>query len=181
MNVVGVDQSLTGTGYAYRDGGDLMTGLLDPKTLRGIPRLAFIKRGLVDVIDYAQPGLVVMEQYAFMKAKRNEGSRVFNLGEIGGVVRMTFWERGCNLLVMNVTTIKRLIAGKGDADKGEVIQALRRDYGWTIPNDNEADATAMMLIGEAYLGRGNPALVQAVSKTKKGMEHIRGGYVRRSE
>ena len=43
-----------------------------------------------------------------------------------------------------VGTIKRAIAGKGNASKDEVIAAVRR-LGYTPKDDNEADALALLL------------------------------------
>ena len=45
---------------------------------------------------------------------------------------------------MPVGTIKRFIAGKGNADKAAVIAAVR-DRGFVPADDNEADAIAILL------------------------------------
>ena len=44
---------------------------------------------------------------------------------------------------VNVKTIKRFIAGKGNASKSEVIEAIR-EKGFLPRDDNEADALALM-------------------------------------
>ncbi len=44
---------------------------------------------------------------------------------------------------VNVKTIKRFIAGKGNASKSEVIEAIR-EKGFASRDDNEADALALM-------------------------------------
>ena len=45
---------------------------------------------------------------------------------------------------MPVGTIKRFIAGKGNADKAAVIAAVRK-RGFAPEDDNEADAVAILL------------------------------------
>ncbi|MFP3032560.1 MAG: Holliday junction resolvase, partial [Wolbachia sp.] len=44
---------------------------------------------------------------------------------------------------VNVKTIKRFIAGNGNASKSEVIEAIR-EKGFFPKDDNEADALALM-------------------------------------
>ena len=44
---------------------------------------------------------------------------------------------------VNVKTIKRFIAGKGNASKSEVIEAVKKK-GFLPKDDNESDALALM-------------------------------------
>jgi Holliday junction resolvasome RuvABC endonuclease subunit len=41
-------------------------------------------------------------------------------------------------------TIKKEIAGNGRADKDQMVETARR-YGWTVTDDNQADALCLWL------------------------------------
>lgn len=172
MKVVGIDQSLNGTGFAYRDGDAVMTGRVDPKKLRGIPRLSYIKRTITEVLDYAHPDIAVMEEYAF---SGGGGGRVFHIGEIGGVLKILLWERGIDVIIVGNKTMKRFIAGKGNAEKPEMVAAIKNRFGLIVDSHDEADGCGLMLTGEAWMGIGPPDLVKEVQKAKKGIEVIPGG------
>ena len=65
----------------------------------------------------------------------------------GGLLAvMSSWAelRGVPYQGVPVGTIKRFIAGKGNADKAAVIAAVR-DRGFQPADDNEADAIAILL------------------------------------
>jgi len=64
----------------------------------------------------------------------------------GFLAGLTAWceERAIAYQGVPVGTIKRFIAGKGNADKAAVIAAVR-ERGFTPADDNEADAIAILL------------------------------------
>jgi len=172
MKVVGIDQSLNGTGYAYRDGADVMTDRISVKTLKGIPRLAYVKRRITEVLDYAQPSLVVLEDYAMGIGK---GGRTYHIGELGGVLKILCWERGIDVMIVNIKTVKELIAGHGGADKPEMVAAAANRFGIAVDAHDEADACGLMLVGEARVfGQGPADFKKQVQACKKGITFTRG-------
>ena len=64
----------------------------------------------------------------------------------GLLATLTAWceQRGIAYQGVPVGTIKRFIAGKGNADKAAVIAAVRA-RGFSPADDNEADAIAILL------------------------------------
>ena len=79
MNVLGLDLSLTSTGYCH--GGEAGYIVTD---LRGPERLRKIGREIENVIVEKQIDIVAIEGYSF--ASKN--SQAHSIGELGGVVKV---------------------------------------------------------------------------------------------
>lgn len=156
MNVVGWDLSLTSTGYACRNReGEPATGRIKTK-VKGVPRLSELRYQLRDLLTWLDTKenpltLAVIEGYAmgYGGAKKNPG-RTFNIGEWGGIVRLEIFDMSVPMLIVPPPTLKVFATGHGDADKPQVIQSIAEVWGLDIPNDDEADAFALMMLGEAY-------------------------------
>lgn len=145
-----MDQSLNSTGISYRVDGRPVTRVIDPGKLRGLKRLSYIRKQLLSVIALVNPGLVVFEDYV-MGFRKGTG-RLAHLGELGGVLKLTVYETGIDLMVVPTATLKSLVAGNGSAKKPDVIRALAKKYGYHVAQEDEADALSLMLIGEAKCG-----------------------------
>lgn len=154
--IIGIDPSLSSTGFAYRLDGQLYTGRINPGNLTGPQRLLSMRQQLEEVLDHAKPTIVVYEGYAFGARGKNAG--VYSTGELGGVLKLMMWERGLDVMLVPPTTLKLAIVGKGNADRGqkekpEMRDALHKKFGYLIDQNDEADAFALMLLGEIrYIG-----------------------------
>ena len=153
--MLGIDASLSSTGYAYQSDAGLVTGRVTTGDLRGPYRLVYIRNQLASVLQKAAPTLVVLEDYA-MGAR---GNNMFHIGELGGILKALIWERSIDLLLLSPTMLKLAITGKGNADRGkagkgkpEMRKALNDRFGYDIPQNDEADAAGLMIIGEALRG-----------------------------
>lgn len=137
MRILGLDLSLTATGYAAldtrnetRDVGTIKTG-----QLRGEKRLHDILVKLSRLIKTHDPDLTVIEGYAYGRA-----NQAHQLGELGGVVRLWLYEKRHVYVVIPPAVAKGFATGKGNASKDQVFaEAIRRlEYGGS--DNNEADA-----------------------------------------
>lgn len=146
--VLGLDTSLSSTGYAYQSAGKLNTGRVTTDKLRGLHRLVYLRNQIEKIISASCPTLIVYEDYA-MGAR---GNNMFHIGELGGVLKTLIWEKGIDLLLIPPTTMKSVIAGSGRADKIEIIKALKNRFDLSVNQHDEADATGLMLIGEMLRG-----------------------------
>jgi crossover junction endodeoxyribonuclease RuvC len=152
MRIMGVDPSLTATGYAsVADHGKITTGLLLTKHMRGLERLQFIRNYLAHVLDEVDPSLVAYEGYA-MGVPAGKG-RAFDLGELGGVLKLMLWERKIPILIVPPTSLKLFATGSGNADKEQVKKKMARHRGGLFKSGDEADAYALLLMGMAYSER----------------------------
>jgi len=160
--IVGIDASLTSTGFAYRLDGEVRTGRVDTGKLRGSHRLYYIRERAREVIQASRAEVVVLEDYAFSRGPKS--GRVFNIGEGGGVLKLLFWEMGVDVIIVSSTCLKRSITGKGRLSKGaagktEMMKAIQQLLGYDIRQSDEADALGLMAYGEAYLDQAGPALL----------------------
>lgn len=163
--ILALDVSLTSTGYAYRDGEGAVTGRFLPKKLLGSARMVFIREELRRLIEEVQPDLIAYEGYAM-----NAVGRVFNIGELGGVVRTLIWEMGIDLIVWAPPQIKLAITGSGRAGKNKkdsarkqakskgkapvpnMCDCISERFGYYIDQDDEADAFALLNLAELRAG-----------------------------
>lgn len=151
MRVLGIDPSLTGTGTSYRDAGEVVTDTIDPGKLRGTSRLVYIRNKIRKVIEAAEPKLVAYEGYSM----NSKFGRLADLGELGGVLKVELHDMGIPYLVVPPSNLKMFATGsgglKGDAGKKIMAQAMADHLGRKLPTYDEADAYALMLLGEAWV------------------------------
>jgi len=146
MSIVGLDLSLTSTGVAL-DGG---TFRIRPKN-KGVERLRLIRGELqsfladMDAVECID--LVVIEGYSF----GSRGRAVFNIGELGGVVRVMLHEESYDFVEVPPTSLKKFATGKGNAPKDAVLASAIR-AGFRGDNNDEADAWWLWKMGYAILG-----------------------------
>ena len=135
----------TTTGYAIAAAdGTISSGTVSFKPSRydggGIRYLRF--RGWLDGVANDAGGIGVVH---YEEIRRHAGTDAAHVH--GGLLAtLTAWceQHGIAYQGVPVGTIKRFIAGKGNADKATVIAAIR-DRGFNPADDNEADALAILL------------------------------------
>lgn len=145
MKTLAIDQSLTCSGYAYMEGTTLKVGRIMPKALKGVQRLSFIERVILDLFDESKADSLIMEGYA-MGAR----GRVFNLGELGGVIKLAAFAADIPVLVVPPSTLKKWVTGKGNAKKEVMIAAVKKKWYKEVSSDDVADAVALYYFGELY-------------------------------
>lgn len=164
---MGIDPSLTSTGFAYRHGGDLITGRIDTKEVVGPWRLHYVRNRIAAIIDKLEPDIVMYEDYAMGKGGVGAAAgRTFSIGELGGVLKEHIWARGIDIHLVSPTSLKKFVTGKGNpgfTPKGKkkltttqkkalIGAALRADFGVNVHQNDEADAAGLLLFGEANAG-----------------------------
>lgn len=151
--ILAIDPSLTSTGICmYIDDIYYVVGTIKPKKLRGMQRLDYISNEIdsyLNLMDHHGRGcLAVIEGYAM---GIRGGGRVFDLGELGGVLRMKLWLNRNRIMVVPPSSLKMYACGKGNADKDDVANAVRAEYGKVFNNDDETDAYVLARMGRSYL------------------------------
>ncbi len=148
MVVLGVDQSLRGTGLCLlsQDAEVLHLETVRPGECRGPARLAHIKARVAELLERGVGGMA-LEGYAY-----NAVGRVFELGEVGGVLQLLAFERGTPALIVPPTLLKKFAVGDASASKDVMVEAARQT-GAAADDDNQADAYFLALIAW-YVQRG---------------------------
>lgn len=178
MGVLGFDPSLTSSGFAYRDrDGEFHTGRIKAANIRGPERLDFIRYSFLDLLGRVATAadsnvdLIAYEGYA-MGGRAGRG-RLFDIGELGGVLKLVAWQRGVDVLLIPPSNLKQFATGKGKADKLEVAKAIAETWGYNIPQNDEADAFILLMMGEAFLRTRRPR-VSTKARALKGCQFSKG-------
>lgn len=135
--ILGLDVSLTRTGYALPDGS---AGTIRPTT-RGCERMVEIRdvvyNTCVDSLGYPDVDLVVIEGFAYGRP-----NKAHDIGGIGWIVRVVLHEAGIRYVDVPPAVLKRYATGRGNADKLSMLMAAiaRLDYTDEKPDDNVVDA-----------------------------------------
>lgn len=152
--VLGLDLSLTGTGYCVSSTHgeyEIWNTISAKASIRGPHRLFIIRSGIERLLDQYDPVLVCLEGYA-----DHAKGRTFQLGELGGVVRLLLWERGIDYLEPKPTTVKKFLTDNGNAKKDLMILKAFQRFNREFSSNDECDAFALGLIGLTYLGYREP-------------------------
>jgi hypothetical protein len=135
----------TTAGFALRtDVGAIVSGTVSFLPSRydggGVRYLRF--RAWLDGVATDAGGIGVIHYEEIRRHLGTDAAHIFG----GLLATLTAWceQRGIAYQGVPVGTIKRFIAGKGNADKDAVIAAVRA-RGFSPADDNEADALAILL------------------------------------
>lgn len=161
MKILGIDASLTSTGLCILENGAVEnTGLIRTYDLRGMSRLRYIADKLQVCIGLYEPDFIVIEGYAM----GIRGGRVFDIGEMGGVMKAVIYNKKIEAIIVAPTSMKKFITEKGNAKKAQIRDSLLLN--WDIDTDQEdiADAIGLALFGH-YLK--NKRLQRSVSVNKR--------------
>lgn len=147
MKLLGLDLSLTSTGYCF-DGetGTICTDFF------GTERLQAVSDDIGNLIVANKIECVLLEGYSFA----SRSGQAFSIGELGGVVRLLIHNIGIPLIEIPPTCRAKFATGKGNASKNEVISAISARTGivWGNPGaDDKCDAWILEEMGLAYLGK----------------------------
>jgi len=146
--VIGIDPSLTSLGLAYRNNGSVLAYCVSGKELRGLARIRYIREAVDEALDRYTPDLVVFEGYAL--GFRGKSNIIFDLGELGGVLKLLILDRGIDILLVPPTSLKLFATGKGNADKEQVSLAVKEMLGVSFSTSDQYDAAGLLAMGEMY-------------------------------
>lgn len=152
MVILGLDLSLRGTGVCVLDishnkkpqaSNFLYFNTIDTARLFGMQRIEYIRNNIKLILEQYQPDLVVVEGYAYGA----RGRAVFDLGEIGGVIRHLLYTNQYSYKDVQPNSLKKFVTGDGTATKEQMMQSLGDRYGVLFGDDNQADAMGLCLYG----------------------------------
>jgi len=154
-HIFGIDPSLTGTGICVLRVPDeelLHTSTISPKKITGVARLDWIMKQFSKTLDkfFCTGDPIFIEGYAF--GARGRG--IFNIGELGGIMRLFIAKKYGGYYEIPPTTMKKFICGKGNANKNVVLERVFRKYGIgseILKDDNQVDAYALAKMGMTYM------------------------------
>lgn len=152
MVVLGFDPGLASLGYSVFDDSINMdmTDVFCPKT-KGIKRLYSLRQKAKAIILHYAPDYGFIEDYAF---KMGPGARGQDMGEIGGILRLLFYDLGIRYLTITPQHIKKYVTGSGIAKKEVMIEFCEKKFGRCFKNHNACDAYCIARFGHEYVTMG---------------------------
>jgi crossover junction endodeoxyribonuclease RuvC len=147
---VGLDLSLTGSGFCLKRGNELFMETLKttPKTApNDLARLQHIRDTLMDKIP-PDIGIVCVEDF-FVPHRPQQMNASKGLIMLGTVMRIAMLEAGLSFYIIADTQLKKYATGKGKGPKGIVIREIYKKWGIDADDDNQADACVLAHIAEA--------------------------------
>jgi Holliday junction resolvasome RuvABC endonuclease subunit len=153
--ILAIDPSLTATGTAVTNMLDaLVVETIKPK-VKGTNRLMFIRGELSYLINSYAPDVIVMEGYNYgaarMKGAQMTPGRLFDIGELGGMIKMLAWHHKLPILIVPPASLKMFVAGNGAAKKPQMMVAVKEQWRTKIRDDNQADAVGLYYFAQATL------------------------------
>lgn len=158
--IVGLDVSMTDTGYSVLDSDGTPIILSDVKpnkkvVVRDIDRQLFILDTLTKNIEQdtmmADKVVIVIEDYAF----GSQVGKMFTRAELVGMIKRMLFLKDFEIYLVAPTSMKKFVTGIGNARKQEVIAAAKQKYGFEGKNDNICDALCLAKYCHAYLNGQN--------------------------
>jgi Holliday junction resolvasome RuvABC endonuclease subunit len=146
---LGIDQSLRSSGVAVISGKQdvQFVGTVTPGKLKGAPRLAAVRQALRDVLA-AEPDIkyAALEGYAYDVG----AGRVFELGEIGAVVKLVLHDAAIPFVVVPPASLKQFVADHGQAKKEQMRQAVLKKWGQDFAQDDICDAFGLAQVARSF-------------------------------
>jgi crossover junction endodeoxyribonuclease RuvC len=148
--VLGIDPGLNITGYGVlelRDGRPVIreAGVVRCPARRSIERRLWeIHRGIVEVLEAAQPqGIAIEQLYSHYARPRT----AILMGHARGVICLAAAQAGVPVHHYAATQVKKMLTGNGRAPKAQVQLAICREFGLPqVPEPPDvADALAIAL------------------------------------
>lgn len=131
---LGVDQSLRRTGLVVlNDDGDLL--LRRPVAtgqLRAAARLAAIRDALRAAVDEYKPVQAALEGYSY-----GSTGKVFQLGEVGGVLQLELFDAQVPFIVVTPAHLKKYVANNAQADKELMLRKAKEKWGIDFGDEDD--------------------------------------------
>lgn len=149
--VLGVDQSLRGTGLALHDGGVTTTSVLKADIGEGVAGIREAVRYLVGrVVAFAPHADLYVLEMPYIP--RHNSGLVLERAWLFGMLYDQLCTRG-RVAVVATKTRAMYATGNGNADKAQVVAAMKVAHPHVhVRDDNVADALALMGMGCRWLG-----------------------------
>lgn len=158
MRILGIDPSLSCTGYGLVEQAETVLSLIEGGVVRTSQsaslevRLTLIAEGMRAVIKELEPEVVVVE--ALYSQYRHPETAIL-MGHARGVILLAAAERGLEVVSYPASLVKRSLTGNGRASKEQVAQMVSRALGLAEPPqpNDVTDAIALCLCHLAPLRR----------------------------
>lgn len=155
MNILGIDPSLSSSGYCViRKGGSISAGTIPVKKAKGNERLGYIRDKFKQIILKHKIDIIFIEGYSF----GSQGRSFLSLAELGGVIRLLFYEMNIPYYQIYPLAVKKFITGVGNAEKEELVKVIKKDFNISFTGNkrsilDKTDAFAIAYFGKCVMAK----------------------------
>ncbi len=149
--ILALDLSLARSGWCRTIdyGTPCQYGVLATAGQRGVERLDRIVREVQTLVGKVPVDLAVLEGYSY----GSQGRSVFDIGELGGCVRLLLYRLGVPFVEVPPACLKKYACGHGNAKKIDMVVAARERFGLQgTTDDNECDAYLLWAMAKHAYG-----------------------------
>ena len=155
--ILGIDPGRSSMGLAFPDQSTLR--LKPPtKVALGVPCLKWFRDAIRAHVTHGQPQLIVLEDYVIGQKANMAGT--ISTGELGGVLRLLFYDLGVPVALVNPSTLRSFLAVEQGDDKTSGISRLAAKTGRFWKTNDEAEAWGLAAMGYEHFGHGWLPLVK---------------------
>lgn len=151
MIVIGLDMSLTGTGFCKIENEDLFIKTIssDPKNFKNRwDRYDYLVneclKDIPKVVD-----LICIEEYFSGQNKET----VRKLTELGTLIRHKLYHLGYKYMTVEPTQLKKYVLGTGKGEKSLILKEVYKKWNIDAKDDNQADACVLAKIAECIVNK----------------------------
>lgn len=146
-SVMGIDPSLSSTGWCHLTGNHHNCGSITPAWKAvGPARLRDLFNKLDDILGEFLPSMVVLEGYSYGSSHHREA-----LAEWGGLIRVLLFDRKIPTLIVAPTSLKKFVLSEASSEKDQMLLAVYKRWGVEFSNNDECDAYALSQLGRSRL------------------------------
>lgn len=146
-SVMGIDPSLTSTGWCHLTGAHHSCGSIRPAgKLSGPARLRDLYNKLDDILGEFLPSMIVLEGYSYGSSHHREA-----LAEWGGLIRVLLFDRKIPTLIVAPTSLKKYVLSEASKEKDQMLLSVYKRWGVEFANNDECDAFALSQLGRSRL------------------------------
>ena len=146
---IGLDLSLSSTGFCILTGGEIRVETIKSKPDPAVNDLARLKYIVAEVMRRIPKGVsIISVEDFFVPGNRFQIGAGIKLAMLGTVVRMALYDAGMPFFVVSPSSLKKYILGKGVGQKSLIIMAVYKKWGLEVKDDNQADGCVLAHIGE---------------------------------
>lgn len=150
--VLGIDLSMTATGIAGNDSGEVWMKTIPSKPGQIEDRLMGIVKQVNAIISEHQPTCVVIEGLAMASSTGSSHERSF----LHFAVRASLRMRRIPFYICAPSSLKKFVSGGGKCEKSMIIREVYRNWNVVAADDNQADAAGLSFVAAAIEGTYKP-------------------------
>ena len=157
--ILGLDLSLTASGWALAVDGKVDSYGLIPGKYDGIARLIHNRDAVCDKIDAVKPDLVIFEDVAH-HANNNLANE--NVG-MAWMIRAELFADKLPYVLCSPSSLKKFVCGSGGSPKNPIkkehmLKFMATRFGHDVNDNNACDALGLAYIGMALVGDWQPTI-----------------------